>query len=178
MVASMIKGLMGTALLCLPGLMLATASPLAAQTLPGSLPEALTGPGSTLFGRSGFLPVDEAFAFYTAVPSPGTVTLHWRIAPEYYLYRDKFAVTLSLPEQTAQAVSLDLPPGVAHHDEFFGDVDVFYDALELSVPIPAAFRNASYTLTVRYQGCAEAGLCYPEQQREVLMQPQASQELQ
>src|SRR5690606_37920173 len=163
----MIKRLTGTALLCLP---LATAwLPVAAQ--PGSLPEALAGPGSSLLSRSGFLPVDEAFSFYTAVPSQDTVVLHWRIAPEHYLYRDKFAVTLTTPDQVAQMVSLDLPSGVAHHDEFFGDVNVFHDALEFSVPIPAAARHLSYTLTIRYQGCAEAGLCYPEQQREVLMQP-------
>ena len=168
MAAAMIKHLTGTALLCLP---LATAwLPVAAQ--PGSLPEALAGPGSSLFGRSGFLPVDEAFSFYTAVPSQGTVVLHWRIAPEHYLYRDKFSVTLSAtPDQVPQLVSLDLPTGVAHHDEFFGDVDVFYETLEFSLPIPEAVRDLPYTLTIRYQGCAEAGLCYPEQQREVLMQP-------
>jgi len=172
--ASMIKRLTGTALLCLPGLMLAPSWPgPAAQTVPGSLPDALSGPGSTLFGRSGFLPVDEAFSFYTAVPSEGAVVLHWRIAPEHYLYRDKFAVALTTaPDQaTPQVVNLDLPAGVAHHDEFFGDVTVFYDALEFSVPIPAAAQDATYTLTIRYQGCAEAGLCYPEQQREVMMQP-------
>lgn len=180
MIATLIKRMTGTALLCLVGL---TATPWqspAAQTLPGTLPGTSSGSAGGLFGRSGFLPVDQAFSFYTAIPAEGTVMLHWQIAAEYYLYRDKFAVTVSYasPDSTSsqdqseppQPVALTLPEGVAHHDEYFGDVEVFYDTLAFQVPIPEA-ASAPITLIVHYQGCAEQGLCYPEQHREIVLEP-------
>lgn len=188
MIATLIKRLTDTVFLCLLGFMATAWQSPVAQTFPGSLPDSLPGtepgPGGGLFSRSGFLPVDEAFSFYTAVPAAGVIVLHWSIAPEYYLYRDKFAVTLDYTAddspgstEVSHTVTLELPAGVAHHDEYFGDVEVFYDTLEFQVPIPQTTHNEAFTMTIRYQGCAERGLCYPEQLREIAMEPQALIEL-
>src|SRR5690606_20030265 len=47
------------------------------------------------------------------------------------------------------------------HDEYFGDVEVYYEVLEGTLPIArAAGSTGTLDLTITYQGCAEAGLCY------------------
>lgn len=53
-----------------------------------------------------------------------------------------------------------MPEGESHSDEFFGEQPVYRQGLE--VKIPAA---ASGQIKVSYQGCADAGLCYPPQTR-------------
>ena len=38
------------------------------------------------------LPVTEAFHLTTDASQPGMVKLHWRIAPDYYLYRGRIKI--------------------------------------------------------------------------------------
>ena len=44
-------------------------------------------------------------------------------------------------------------------DEFFGDVAVYYGEADLIVALPESTNTL--TVAVTYQGCADAGLCYP-----------------
>lgn len=129
-----------------------------------------SGSGSGLFGSSGdFLPVDEALPFnYTT--DQGAVTLSWNITPGHYLYQNRIAVASVTDGVTVGDPSFSLP-GETANDEFFGEVTVFYEPVEARVPVnlPEGVREA--TLEVTYQGCAEAGLCYPPQTREVLYYP-------
>ena len=130
---------------------------LAAQTLPGS--------GNRMFSEPKFLPVDDAFSYYTSLPEPGIVVVHWDVAPGYYLYREKFGFSAGATVEDAKMLSAELPAGVAHHDEFFGDVEVYYGQVEARVSIAGAAEPL--TLIIEYQGCSEQGLCYPPQQREI-----------
>ncbi len=58
-----------------------------------------------------------------------------------------------------------LPKGKAYRDEFFGDVETYRkELLGTLTGTPAAGASAT-TLTVKYQGCADAGVCYPPQTR-------------
>jgi thiol:disulfide interchange protein DsbD len=102
-----------------------------------------------------FLPVREAFQ-PSAWHDGDTLFVGFENAGGYYLYRHRFAVE-------ASDIALgepDLPPGEAKSDEFLGDVNVFYDRVVFEVPLE---RRASGPLafTLTYQGCADAGLCYP-----------------
>lgn len=133
------------------------AGELAAQSLPGT--------GNRLFSEPKFLPVDEAFRYYTSLPEPGVVVVHWDIAQGYYLYREKFGFSAGLNVEDATMLNADLPQGVAHHDEFFGDVEVYYGQVEARVSLESAAQLL--TLFIEYQGCSEQGLCYPPQQREI-----------
>ena len=54
---------------------------------------------------------------------------------------------------------IEFPPAIAKTDEFFGDVSVYYDEADLSVALSGV--DSPLTLAVTYQGCADAGLCYP-----------------
>jgi len=109
--------------------------------------------------ESDFLPVDQAFVLSASSDSPDRVTLDWEIADGYYLYRDK--VKIVAPGGDAQFGKASIPGGNTQHDEYFGEQVVFVDRMVADVPVAAAPGTREVTLQVTYQGCAEAGLCYP-----------------
>jgi thiol:disulfide interchange protein DsbD len=106
-----------------------------------------------------FLPVEEAYVPALALQGDGTLRLYWQIAPDYYLYRHQFAFTLQDAGGDV-AVEAALPPALERTDEFFGEVAVYYDNADITLS-PARPLEGAATLTVRSQGCADAGLCYP-----------------
>lgn len=110
--------------------------------------------------QSRFIPVDQAFAFDFRQQGD-QLTLSWQIHPDYYLYRQQIKVV----PQNASLGTFTLPEGIAHHDEFYGEVAIFKQQLTLKIPITQAGEQASVSVT--YQGCAEAGFCYPPETRVV-----------
>ena len=115
------------------------------------------GPQSS---QSRFIPVDQAFAFDFRQQGD-QLTLSWQIHPDYYLYRQQIKVV----PKNATLSAFTLPEGIAHHDEFYGEVSIFKQQLTLKIPILQAGEQASVSVT--YQGCAEAGFCYPPETRVV-----------
>src|SRR5690242_21558896 len=71
------------------------------------------------------LPVEQAFKLTAKIAGPGTVALHWDIAPDYYLYRTRIKAKTSQSGLTLG--ELALPDGTKKHDEFLGDVEVYQD---------------------------------------------------
>lgn len=108
-----------------------------------------------------FLPVDDAFAL-SAQFEGNSLILRWQVQPNYYLYRHRLSVA-SEPEMSAKIGSPVIPSGLKRSDEYFGDVEVYYDELVLDVPVLS--KSTQIQLEVGYQGCADAGLCYPPQIR-------------
>ena len=108
--------------------------------------------------QSEFLPVREAYQLDGALTSDGQLRLYWRIAEGYYLYQHAFKVVTQGAE-LGDTLPLDFPPAIAKTDEFFGDVSVYYDEVDLRTSL--ARGGESQTLAITYQGCADAGLCYP-----------------
>jgi thiol:disulfide interchange protein DsbD len=120
--------------------------------------------GTDPFGKKKpeFLPVDAAFELQPLVSRGGTLEISWRIAENYYLYRDKLKITT-----TAPGLKLDkpvLPASIPYEDEHFGTVQVYRTKLVVLVPYTGDLRPGE-TVKVVYQGCADAGLCYPPQTR-------------
>ena len=112
-----------------------------------------------------FLPVDEAYQLTLVADGDQRLMLQWVIAPEYYLYRHAFKAQASDSEGSI-AANLVVPNGLAKTDEFFGDVEVYYDALEAMVALERTTELAQIKVT--YQGCADAGLCYPPETKSFL----------
>lgn len=123
----------------------------------------------TLQQNSRFLPVDRAFAF-DFQQQQQVVTLSWDIHPGYYLYRQKISVT---PHQAVLG-DIALPAGTPHQDAFFGEVEIFRDRVTIHVPIIQA-STASH-LTITYQGCADAGFCYPPETRDIPLSAVSAEE--
>ena len=100
-----------------------------------------------------FLPVGKAFIFTSERLDSGETQLYWQIADGYYLYQQRLKFD-GLPAQHKPA----LPEGESHSDEFFGEQQVYRQGLELKIP-----AGATGQIKVGFQGCADAGLCYPPQ---------------
>ncbi|WP_312973876.1 protein-disulfide reductase DsbD [Atlantibacter sp.] len=110
--------------------------------------------------KSQFVPVDSAFAF-DFQQQGNSLGLNWQIKPGYYLYRQQISVT---PAQ-ATVGALNLPAGEWHEDEFYGKTEIYKHQLSVTLPVSEAAQGA--TLSVTYQGCAEAGFCYPPETKVV-----------
>ena len=105
-------------------------------------------------GRSNFIPADQAFVF-DFQQNQHDLTLTWQVKEGYYLYRKQVSIT---PAQ-ANVGALQLPAGEWHKDEFYGKSEIYRQRLSVPVTVNQADKGA--TLTVTYQGCADAGFCYP-----------------
>ena len=99
-----------------------------------------------------FLPPEQAFVFSVQRVSAERYVAQWRIAQEYYLYRDKIVI-----KAKDSAVGYQSPQGIAMTDQFFGKTQVYRHSL--SIPFSTKAQRAEFS----YQGCADAGLCYPVQ---------------
>ncbi len=111
-----------------------------------------------------FVPVDEAFPF-SYFQQGNHLFLDWQVKDGYYLYQDRISIT-------AESVNLGeykLTDGEPHHDEFFGDVNIYTSPL--SVEIPLSDYQAGARVMVQYQGCATAGFCYPPETRVLEISP-------
>ena len=145
--------------------------------LPAGPPVTAARPASSLFAAANgddLLPVDEAFVMNARFDRPNELTVGWQIAPGYYLYRDKLEFRADGSIELGRA---SLPAGVAHTDDNFGDVRVFYDYVEAVVPFSRASPEAmDITVTSAFQGCKEDSICYPPgEQTMSLVLPAASE---
>ncbi|ENO0300365.1 protein-disulfide reductase DsbD [Enterobacter asburiae] len=111
-------------------------------------------------GRSNFIPADQAFVF-DFQQNQHDLNLTWQVKEGYYLYRKQVSIT---PAQ-ANVGALQLPAGEWHEDEFYGKSEIYRQRLSVPVTVNQADKGA--TLTVTYQGCADAGFCYPPETKVV-----------
>ncbi|WP_413113792.1 protein-disulfide reductase DsbD [Thaumasiovibrio sp. DFM-14] len=121
---------------------------------------ALNLPG---MNNTGFVSVDEAFVL-NFQQQDNQLTLNWQILPEHYLYQHAFVVD----GNGATITNVVIPDGVPYVDPYFGEVAIYRQFVELNIDLAHIGDNASVLIT--YQGCADAGLCYPPETRQVPLQ--------
>jgi len=109
------------------------------------------------------LPVDLAFDLQGATRKGHEIAIDWAIAPGYYLYGHTLKVSVDAPAN-APFTGPVLPKGEMLKDAEFGDVEVYRNVMRAKLSLPADAK-APRTLRVRYQGCADIGVCYPPQTR-------------
>ena len=108
-----------------------------------------------------FLEPDRAFIFSADVKGANTIIAHWEIADGYYMYREKFVFKL-IDDGGVILGPFQAPPGKFKTDETFGDTEVYYDQVSLTLPLQHTNNTTTpITLEAQYQGCADAGFCYP-----------------
>ncbi len=108
-----------------------------------------------------FLEPDKAFVLSTSSGDQQSLIAHWMIADGYYMYRDKFKFNL---KNAPAGISLGepiLPEGETKHDEYFGKIQVFHKVVTAQIPIIGNLQGQKVQVELVYQGCADAGLCYP-----------------
>ncbi|MCI0511560.1 thiol:disulfide interchange protein DsbD [Chromohalobacter marismortui] len=124
---------------------------LGAITLIVTLPAQADSPFAS---QDEFLSAEQAFSLSLSHKNDKLVA-QWDIAPGYYLYRKRFQVATE-----EGAVTPDLPEGETIEDEYFGRSEIYRYAVTLRAVLGDADR-----VTLTWQGCADAGLCYPPQRQ-------------
>ncbi|MGS1110795.1 protein-disulfide reductase DsbD [Achromobacter anxifer] len=118
-----------------------------------------------------FLDPEKAFVFSAEMVAPETLELRYRVAPGYYMYRERFGITIS-PIGAATLGEAVYPKGEVKYDPTFEkDMEVFHQDVVIRVPVAAG--GQPFTLTLTAQGCADAGLCYPPMDSSVKLTPVA-----
>lgn len=107
--------------------------------------------------QGSFITAEEAFRISLS-EEPTDLRLLFHVTPGYYLYRDRFHFTsesagLTLGEPVFSA------EGEWKEDASFGRVRVYHENVSVTLP----FKGSGHVKVV-WQGCADAGLCYPPQQ--------------
>jgi thioredoxin:protein disulfide reductase len=166
-----------TLTLALPELAAASvAAPAPTEAKPSRLVALMssTGPGRGLSNTDEIPEVEQAFRFQSEVVAPDRVQLTWDIAPETYLYAQLIEIALvDAPEVALSAV--ERPAGTLKRDSVLpdgsiGDVEIYQGRLDVAVSLArAATAPTEATLVVKYQGCAEIGICYPPQTQRVAL---------
>jgi thiol:disulfide interchange protein DsbD len=107
----------------------------------------------------GFLDPNVAFRVSAGVDG-NAIRVRWIIADGYYIYRQKIEIRPESPDLTLSAPQL--PPGLVKIDPYLGRQEIYQQQVEAIVPYSRTDAGAHpLQIKVTYQGCAEAGLCYP-----------------
>jgi len=107
-----------------------------------------------------FLPAKEAFVVEDYQPiQGGAVEVSWAIAEGYYLYKSKLRALSGHVE-----LNINKPQGTVVNDVNFGKQEVFKTNFKMVVEKPV-----NDSVVIKWQGCAEAGLCYPPQTTELAL---------
>ena len=119
----------------------------------------LSGGAAHALPAEQFLAPEQAFQLRGELHDARTVRLTWAIAPGYHLYRER----LSFKSPGTQLGAPVLPAGLRKYDgNFDKEMETYQKQLVVDVPLsPSAQGAPPFVLTVGYQGCADAGLCYP-----------------
>ena len=109
-----------------------------------------------------FLDPDQAFQLSVRVLDAKRLELSYKVAPGYYLYRERFKFT----SPDAKLGEPQIPPGKKHYDTALEqNVETYHDGVVVILPVTSASK--AFTLNATHQGCADKGLCYPPQPRTV-----------
>ena len=139
----------------------------------GGLPGLPVAGGGTLRGlqlpgvQAPALPEAQAFEVDAIADGGNRVVVRMTPAPGYYIYRDRSRFELE-GDPGLQAQPPRWPEGTRHHDEHFGEVVVFFDAVDVIVPVRRAHPGPTRAkVVVTFQGCQTDGICYPPMTRQV-----------
>ena len=118
-----------------------------------------------------FLSPDDAFKVSLSYPSNDQLIVTWDIEKNYYLYVGMINFSI-VGTNDNNIIKVKLPKGIKKTDEFFGEVDIYKDRISADVTFAKPIDKLE--LQVMYQGCAEAGLCYPPIKKTYNLDPATS----
>lgn len=115
---------------------------------------------AALANQPKFLPADQVFHVSASAAGPDSIRLDWAIRAGYYLYRSRLKV---VDAAGGTLGTLQLPQGQIKMDPYFGREEIYRLNVAGVLPLANGSRSAAgdVPLQVTYQGCADAGLCYP-----------------
>ncbi|AMD45191.1 protein-disulfide reductase DsbD [Bordetella holmesii] len=119
-----------------------------------------------------FLAPERAFQLTASQPAADLLELHFKVAPGYYLYRERFELS-GQPVEAINSAAAVFPTGEVKYDPTFDkDMEVYHHDVVIRVPL--ALTGQPARLRVTSQGCADAGLCYPPMSQQVALTPEGA----
>ncbi len=116
------------------------------------------GLGGLFGGNDEILPVDAAFEFALNKEGGNQLAVDINIQRGYYLYRDSLEIHIDAQPISEEAIGF--PGTEIKEDEFFGRQPVYTRPVTLLIDT-ASTLDADTSVRIDFQGCAEAGVCYP-----------------
>ena len=114
-----------------------------------------------------FLPVDEAFEFVVTKTDTNRIVANFEAAEGYYLYKPYIKFNSDNPEIII--TEIEYPKGLAKDDPHFGEIEVYYGNATIPISLARLSKTNDLILTAEYQGCAEDGICYQPQTRNIAL---------
>jgi len=111
------------------------------------------------------LDADQAFQLSTRTVNGTTLEARWKIAPGYYLYRDKFKFEALGGAKLKDPV---FPRGKVKQDPLLGQVETYIKSVKVRLPLDGQPDAPTVRLRITAQGCNEpVGVCYPPIVKEI-----------
>jgi len=112
-----------------------------------------------------FLKPDEAFQVSAVATAADKIEVQFVVAEGYYLYRKRMGFSTDSTE--VKLGEAQLPQGEIKTDPNFGEMEVYHHPMQAAIPVSRPAGGAiKLKLKVKYQGCAEAGLCFMPTEKE------------
>lgn len=106
------------------------------------------------------LSAKEAFNVYTEVAPKQTILIHFNVAKGYYLYREHMEFKILTPSDAK--IYVQYPQGLSKKDVMSVTHEIYKGKFTIPTTISVPETSAKkIQLLVNYQGCSEAGFCYP-----------------
>lgn len=90
-----------------------------------------------------------------------TIEVTIDVADDVYLYRH--ALGFMGEDIVLNDIDQAIPAGEKKTDPYFGEVETYRQQLKVSIPFSDVGEQPQ--ITVKYQGCVDAGICYPPQKK-------------
>ena len=128
--------------------------------------------GNLLGGNPEPLPPEVAFVPSLGEATGDALTVSFEIEEGYYLYRDKTSFKVESVESVSALSSIvsdvamllaepKYPEAQILTDDYFGEMSIYRNSVSIEIPYSTLSPVKSGVLAVKYQGCADIGLCYP-----------------
>jgi thiol:disulfide interchange protein DsbD len=123
--------------------------------------------GTALAADPKLLPPEQAFRFSARALDDRTIEARFAVEDGYYLYRDK--LRFAVEPQAAGITVPALPAGKAKEDPFFGKVEIYRGDVVVRLPLANVAAGQAIVVAADSQGCADLGVCYPENRQKVTL---------
>ena len=117
---------------------------------------------SSLFENQNKIPVAEEVFKLSTNNKDGEVFLSWNIKDGYYMYLQ--SIELKDDEKSIPFDILESKEEL-YTDEFFGETKILRDSFKIKAELNSLLNLLD--VFIYYQGCSEAGFCYPVQKNKI-----------
>ncbi len=114
-----------------------------------------------------FLHPDDAFEVLVTLSKQGQSQITFKIVKGYYLYKSKFSLKIEKTDE--HLLVLNLPTGEMKNDPAFGEVEIYRTNVTFSPNVSSSSNERFQNVVISYQGCAEDGICYPPQNKSIIL---------